>query len=91
MVLAGSTALSDRLSLYEEQRIYDFEQCANQCQIQQDEDAFLCLKQDLADENEDESESESEAGPFSDCHLNTQRALERCLSACPANPREELK
>lgn len=78
-VLAFSSSVSTQtLDDYARLQIFDFEQCANACQIELDSQLFLC-----APFREDKSQPAPK-----DCFKVNFDRYERCMNACPVDPRQ---
>lgn len=75
----GLAASAQTLDDYARQRVFDFEQCANACQIDLDQQLFLC-----APYREDKSRPAPE-----DCYESNYDAYEQCMKACPVDPRKQ--
>jgi hypothetical protein len=86
VALASSLALgvsfpvsAQTLDDYLQRQVFDFEQCANACQIELDQGVFAC-----APYREDETRAAPE-----DCHDRNYKVYERCKSSCPLDPRQQ--
>ncbi|MDH4055664.1 MAG: hypothetical protein OEW68_05635 [Gammaproteobacteria bacterium] len=64
---------------YAQRQVFDFEQCANACQIELDQQVFSC-----GPFREDKSRAMPE-----DCFESNYDQYERCMNACPADPRKQ--
>jgi hypothetical protein len=62
-----------------QRQLFDFEQCANACQIELDQQVFSCGPF---------REDKSRAMP-KDCFENNYDRHKRCTNACPADPRKQ--
>lgn len=62
---------------YLKQRAYDYEQCANACQVQLDKKLFECMPY-RKDKNKEVPE---------DCPETADDEYKRCMRSCPADPR----
>ncbi len=86
LLLTGAISLGSFISVsaqtlddYNRQQIFDFEQCANACQIELDQQLFVC-----APYREDKSREAPE-----DCFESNYEQYERCMNYCPIDPRKQ--
>jgi hypothetical protein len=76
--LGSTPASAQTLDDYTRRQIFDFEQCANLCQIDLDNRLFLC-----APYREDKNRAAPE-----NCFEDGYDRYDRCLKACPVDPRQ---
>jgi hypothetical protein len=76
--LAGAVA-AQTLDDYLQRQVFDFEQCANACQIDLDKRLFAC-----APYREDKSREAPD-----DCFESNYDLHNRCMNTCPVDPRKQ--
>lgn len=72
-------AVADTLDEFQKRQFYDFEQCANACQIRFDQSLFLC----------GEYRKPADGVQSADCRPKLDEDFKSCLQACPADPRPD--
>ena len=75
--LSAVAVHADGLTVFERQQIFEYEQCANDCQIKLDDRMFKCMPY----------RKDKEKQVKEDCPETAYEKYERCESKCPVNPR----
>ena len=76
---SGVTANADGLTVFEKQQIFEYEQCASDCQIKLDDRMFKCMPYRKDKEKKVEE----------DCPEKAYEKYEKCESKCPVDPRKQ--
>ena len=77
LLLATPIAAEDRLSPFEKQERFDYEQCANQCQVTLDQRMYSCMPF-----RKDKRTKQPE-----DCAEVAYEIYNECVNYCPVDPR----